>query len=80
MNLNIYAPLLGIFAIIIGSSLLKNKEWARQAVIVLAYVGIFVCIFGFFYNISVRKILVVLVLSAIQIYFFTRPKIKELFK
>lgn len=81
MNLNIYAPLLGTFAIIIGSSLLKNKEWSRQAVIVLACVAIFAGVFGFFcYNISALKIISVFALSVIQLYFFTRPRTKAQFK
>jgi len=65
-----------IVSLAVGYNLLKLKEWARKAVIILSIIGIALGVFTF---VTFCPTKFVPVLAPIIIYYFTRPKVKEQF-
>lgn len=78
-ELNVYGPIIGILFISIGIGLLKLKEWARIAMLILASIAIVVSPFLILSK-PTNNVIVILLFSCFILFFFTRPKLKEQFR
>ncbi len=89
-ELSTYSPLIGLLFISIGKSLRKYQIWARFTAIILSVIAAIVILFNLlcrqianltlFHTFLVYSVMIILLfIYVFNIYYLTRPKIKELF-